>query len=397
MTYLPRIADEALAAAIDTFPVVMLDGARAAGKTTSAARVVTSELRFPRDLAFVQADPGGVLADEIRPVLVDEWQLAGTELLWAAKSIVDADPAPGGFILAGSVEPEAYGPTYPLTGRSVRIALRPMTRRELEGGGAEPLWLERLLAGQVATPGRRHPRFDIGDLAITGFPAAARLAGSADWLRSYAGTIAERSVEDKRDPVRVNRLLRVLAECESQAVPDEYLWRSADINRVTLAAYEQMLTRTHIRADLPAWESNRIKRITTYPKRQYVDTALALALARIGPDQLRRDPALAGRFLESFVATQLRPECDRLGGVLHHVRTKGGEREVDLLIELDHGLVAVEVKAGVEPRPADARHLLWLREQLGDRLLATVVLHRGEATFELVDGVWAVPVTSLWT
>jgi hypothetical protein len=78
------------------------------------------------------------------------------------------------------------------------------------------------------------------------------------------------------------------------------------------------------------------------------------------------------------------------------VRTKGGEREIDLLIELDGGLVAAEVKAGVEPRPADARHLVWLREQLGDRLLATVVLHRGEATFELVEGVWAVPVTSLW-
>ncbi len=383
-------------AALETFPVVMLDGARATGKTTSASRAASSELRLPRDLALVESDPARVLTDGGRPVLVDEWQLAGTGLLWAAKAIVDEDPTPGSLILAGSVEPEAYGPTYPLTGRSVRIALRPMTRRELDGAGAGPLWLERLLGGEVTVPGRRHPRMDVADLVVTGFPAASGLSSSAEWLRSYAGTITEREVGDRRDPIRVNRLLRVLAESESQAVPDEHLWRSADINRATLAAYEQMLTRTHIRADLPAWESNRLKRITTYPKRQYVDAALALALARIGPDQLRRDPALAGRYLESFVAAQLRPECDRLGGVLHHVRTKGGEREIDLLIELDGGLVAAEVKAGVEPRPADARHLVWLREQLGDRLLATVVLHRGEATFELVEGVWAVPVTSLW-
>ncbi|WP_436698971.1 ATP-binding protein [Nocardioides sp. BYT-33-1] len=272
-----------------------------------------------------------------------------------------------------------------------------MSRRELDGGGAGPLWLERLTAGEITVPGRRCPRLEIEDLAITGFPAASGLASSAEWLRSYAGTIAERSVEDRRDPVRVHRLLRVLAESESQAVPDEQLWRSADINRATLAAYDQMLTRTHIRADLPAWESNRLKRITTYPKRQYVDAALALALARIGPDELHRDPALAGRYLESFVAAQLRPECDRIGGVLHHLRTKGGEHEVDLLVELDDGIVAAEVKAGVVPRPADARHLVWLREQLGDRVRAAVVLHRGEATFELVDGVWAVPITSFWT
>ena len=397
MAYLPRIADRTLAEAIRTFPVVMLDGARATGKTTSASRAAASEIRFPRDLALVESDPSRVLVDGDRPVLVDEWQLAGTDLLWAAKSIVDSDPVPGFFVLAGSVEPEAYGPTYPLTGRSVRIALRPMTRRELEGNGGGTLWLERLLAGEVTVPGRRSPRLDIEDLVVTGFPAASKLASSAEWLRSYAATIAERTVEDRRDPVRVNRLLRVLAEAESQAAPDEHLWRSADIDRKTLAAYEQMLARTHIRADLPAWESNRLKRITTYPKRQYVDAALALALARLGPDQLRRDPRLAGRYLESFVAAQLRPECDRLGGVMHHLRTKGGEREIDLLVELDSGIVAIEVKSGVEPKRDDARHLVWLRARLGDRLQAALVLHRGEATYELVDGVWAVPITSFWT
>lgn len=397
VSYLPRVADISVSTAAETFPVVLLDGARATGKTTSASRTAATELRFPRDLALVESDPQAVLATAERPVLVDEWQLAGTDLLWTIKTIVDDDPTPGSFVLAGSVEPEAYGPTYPLTGRSTRITLRPMSRRELAGDGAGPLWLERLLDGALARPRAGSARFDIEDLTVTGFPAASGLAGSADWLRSYAATIAERSVEERRDPVRVNRLLRVLAESESRAVPDEHLWRTADINRETLRSYDDMLRRTHIRADLPAWESNRIKRITTYPKRQYVDAALALALARIGPGELSRDPALAGRYLESFVAAQLRPECDRMGGVLHHLRTKGGEREIDLLLELDDGIVALEVKASVQPKPADARHLLWLREQMGGRVLASAVLHRGAATFELVDGVWAIPVTSMWT
>lgn len=396
MAYLPRIADHVLAEAIETFPVVLLDGARATGKTTTASRLAASEFRLPRDLALVESDPESVLAGAERPVLVDEWQLAGTDLLWAIKAIVDDDPRPGSFILTGSVEPVAYGPTYPLTGRGTHITMRPMSRRELLGAGTDSLWLDRLLAGELTVAGRRWPQSMVDELTVTGFPAAPPRS-SAEWLRSYAMTIAERSVEERRDPVRVTRLLRVLAESESQAVPDEHLWQAADINRATLAAYRQMLERTHIRADLPAWESNRLKRITTYPKCQYVDAALALALARIGPAELGRDPALAGRYLESFVAAQLRPECDRLGAAPHHLRTRGGEHEIDLLIELEDGIVAIEVKAGVRPRPADARHLTWLRDQLGERILATVVLHRGDAAFELVDGVWALPVTSLWS
>lgn len=396
MAYLPRVIDQLLADRLETSSVVLLDGARATGKTTTASRLAKSEFRFPRDLDLVESDPHQVLAGADRPVLVDEWQLAGTELLWAIKAIVDDDPSPGSFILTGSVEPAAYGPTYPLTGRGTHVTLRPMSRRELVGRGAGPLWLDRLLAGELTVPGRGWLGTEVGELTVTGFPAAPARS-SADWLRSYALTIAERDIENRRDPVRVTRLLRVLAESESQAVPDEHLWRAADINRATLASYRQMLERTHIRADLLAWESNRLKRITTYPKLQYVDAALALALARVGPTELRRDPILAGRYLESFVAAQLRPECDRAGAVLHHVRTKGGEHEIDLLIELERGMVAIEVKAGVRPRAADARHLVWLREQLGERLLASIVLHRGDTTFQLVDGVWALPISSLWS
>ncbi|MEJ7800499.1 MAG: hypothetical protein WKF60_08275, partial [Ilumatobacter sp.] len=60
-------------------------------------------------------------------------------------------------------------------------------------------------------------------------------------------------------------------------------------------------------------------------------------------------------------------------------------------------LIVIDVKAGVNPTPRDARHLAWLRDRFGDRLDASLVMHRGEATFQLVDGVWAVPISSLWS
>lgn len=376
-------------------PVVLLDGARATGKTTSARRLVRSALHLPGDLAQLAADVERTLHDAPKPLLIDEWQLAGTELLWAIKSLVDDDPSPGSFLLTGSVAPETYGPTYPLTGRGVRLQLWPMNERELAGRGSDPTWLERVLSGEHFVVGKRWPATTAEMLSTTGFPAAP-ISEPALWLRAYADSIAERSVEERRDPGRVGRLLRVLAELESQAVPDEHVWRSADIGRDTFLAYMRMLERTHVVQPLPAWHTDRLKRLTTYPKRQLVDAALALAVARVTPEELRRDPTLEGRYLESFVVAQLRPECDAIGAEMWHLRSKAGEREVDLVIEHHDDLVAIEIKAGTRPRPADAKHLRWFRDEMGDRVRCCIVLHRGEAAFELVDGVWALPIGSLW-
>ena len=87
--YLPRHADRALALAVAQHPIVMVEGARGVGKTTSARRVAASVLEFPRDLPRLAVDPAAALRDLPGPVLVDEWQLAGVDLVWAIKRIVD--------------------------------------------------------------------------------------------------------------------------------------------------------------------------------------------------------------------------------------------------------------------------------------------------------------------
>ena len=147
----------------------------------------------------------------------------------------------------------------------------------------------------------------------------------------------------------------------------------------------------------PAWQTNRLKRLTSYPKRFTVDAALSLAIAGVGEEELSTDPALAGHYLESFVAAQLRPETEVRGGGLYHVRARAGEHEVDLVVEIEGRLIGIEVKHAVRPRPEDAKHLAWFAESMGDRVAAAVVLHRGTATYELQPGVWALPITSMWS
>ncbi|MGH3274014.1 MAG: hypothetical protein ACRDNZ_06760, partial [Streptosporangiaceae bacterium] len=75
-----------------------------------------------------------------------------------------------------------------------------------------------------------------------------------------------------------------------------------------------------------------------------------------------------------------------------------GRVEVDLVVETaDARIVGIEVKAASTISPADARHLAWLRDQVGEQFAAGVILHTGPHAFPLGDRIVAAPVSSLWS
>lgn len=60
-------------------------------------------------------------------------------------------------------------------------------------------------------------------------------------------------------------------------------------------------------------------------------------------------------------------------------------------------LLGIEIKATSAPTANDARHLRWLRDELGDRFMQGIVLHTGPATYPLGDQLTAVPICALWS
>jgi uncharacterized protein len=136
---------------------------------------------------------------------------------------------------------------------------------------------------------------------------------------------------------------------------------------------------------LSSFSTNRLKRLTTYPKRFFADVTLALTLAALTSDDLRRQPTVAGHYLESYVLQQLRPQADRVGGLASHVRTSAGEREVDVIVEVGSQVVAFEVKHTTRPGPDDAASLAWLRDQLEDRFTAGFVVHTDRVLAAMKD------------
>jgi len=64
------------------------------------------------------------------PLLIDEWHVVPEEL-GAVKRSADADPGPGRYVITGSARSDLHGPTWPGTGRVVRLPIWPMGQREL--------------------------------------------------------------------------------------------------------------------------------------------------------------------------------------------------------------------------------------------------------------------------
>ena len=391
-----------------------LVGPRASGKTTTAARYARTVVRLDRsaEARVVAADPDVAIEGLAEPVLLDEWQEV-PEVLGAVKRACDAEPRPGRFILAGSVRAETKAATWPGTGRITRIAVYPMTAGEQSGAPEVPL-VDRIARGELAAPGTRSavgagsPNLrDYLEAALRGgFPQAAlRLKERARrrWLDAYVEEIVTRDsllVGELYDSVRLARFFEAYALNSAGVTDDSTLWQAAGINRRTALGYLRLLQRLHIVDELPAWTSNRLKRLSLAPKRFLVDPSLLAAVTGATSESAMRDANLLGRLLETLAVAQLRAQAtvSEHRCRLYHLRQHHGRHEIDVIAELDaQRLVAFEIKATAAPSAADARHLAWLRDHTGEQFIAGVVLHTGPGAFPLGDRLWAQPISSLWT
>jgi uncharacterized protein len=81
---------------------------------------------------------------------------------------------------------------------------------------------------------------------------------------------------------------------------------------------------------------------------------------------------------------------------LAHFRDRSGI-EVDVTIERPGGrIVAVEVKSATTTNQADTKGPRFLRDRLGDRFQAGLLLHTGPLTAHLTHRIWAAPISALW-
>jgi len=226
------------------------------------------------------------------------------------------------------------------------------------------------------------------------------------WLENYVEQVVTGDVphsEGARDPARLRRYLEAYALNSAGTAADVKIYQVAVINQRTAAAYERALSSLFVVEALPAWTSSRIKRTMLSPKRYVVDPGILGAVLHIDTEGVLRDGDLLGRvidtFIDTFIASQLRAEAPVAAARPrpYHLGDVNGRHEVDILGELSgQHVLAFESKAASAPRSKEAAHLVWLREQLGDRFVAGVVFHTGPRVYELGERIVAAPICSLW-
>ena len=178
--------------------------------------------------------------------------------------------------------------------------------------------------------------------------------------------------------------------------------------KTTTGPYRDVLDRLWVLDPVPAWAPTRshIRRLSLPPKHQLADPALAARLLGLdagallaghgtGPP-IPRDGTLLGALFESLLTLSLRVYAQASEARVFHLRTSGGEHEVDLIVERADGrVVAIEVKLSRDIGDEDVRHLRWLGDRLGEGLLDAVILTTGEEAYRRPDGIAVVPAALL--
>lgn len=393
--------------------VVVVQGARQVGKTTLinqvverlGGQVVTLDDDLTREAA--QADPAGFLRQNPHGLLgIDEVQRVPA-LGLALKLAVDRDPSPGRFLLTGSANLLRLPAMQDsLAGRAENVDLYGFSQGEI--AGVHERFVDRLLAGESFIGHRSDlARADyLARACAGGYPEAlARPAGRrrSAWFDNYLRRIVERDAPDISGLHRLNELpmlLRLLAARNAGELNLANLANDLGMPVRTLDPYLELLETLFLLHRLPAWSTNLSQRVVSRPKLALHDTGLAARLINVSATGagVTANAEVAGHLLEGFVAGELRRQLtwSDSDARLFHYRDRHGA-EVDFILETDDGRVAaIEVKASSTVTARDTKWLTQLRDLLGKRFVAGVVLHTGTTTAPFGPQVTAVPIDALW-
>jgi uncharacterized protein len=405
----PRRASSAVVEALADTRVVLVNGARQAGKSTLVRAIAGVRAAEWRDLDLAQDrqsalhDPVGFISFD-GPMVIDEIQRA-PDLLLAIKTSVDADPRPGRFLLTGSsrlLGLRAVPDTLP--GRMETIELWPFSQGEID----------RTTDGFIDAafrfgPAMRHEttvtRANYADRIVRGgFPeAVARtdVRRRGRFLDSYVQNLIDREVRQLAEIERVPQLTmltRLLAARSGQLVPPGSLESELRLTRPTIARYIQLLEEVFLIKRIPGWPRNLGTRATATAKLVFVDSGIAARMLAMDSHTLRRPGAPFGPMLENFVLSELVRQITWSQELvdLYHYRDHN-KVEVDAVLENRRGqTVGIEVKASTTVRSEDFSGLRRLAERLGDDFLVGLVLYTGHTTLPFGPKLRAMPVSALW-
>jgi uncharacterized protein len=335
MEFIKRKLTKEINESLSHFPVVAVVGPRQCGKSTliryllnNDRELIYLDLERQSDLQKLDEAEWFFQSQKEKIICLDEIQRK-PEIFPLIRSLVDEWRKNSSFVILGSASRDLLKQSSEsLAGRISYKRLTPFLWTEINHHGDLEQYLIR-----------------------GGFPGsflAETNSISMEWKENFISAFIERDLGQwtGSSPVSVRRLWMMLAHNNGQTVNFSSLGNSLGLSNTTIKSYIDILQSTFMLDIVPPNLVNTAKRLVKTPKVYISDAGILTALLGLEDFiQLAGHPVF-GSLWEGIVLTNLRghfPNTD-----ISFYRTNHGS-EIDFLVQLNRGLIAIECKASKAP------------------------------------------------
>ena len=282
--------------------------------------------------------------------------------------------------------------------RRLRFVLCGSSARKLKREGTN------LLAGRAVrralhpfVPAELGPDWALADaLAFGTLPIIWQAPSRQEALTAYVQLYLREEIQAEalvRNLPGFARFLPIAALFHGQTLNVASLARDAEVSRMTVNGYIEVIEDTLLAFRLPAFEGRMRVRERRHPKLYWVDAGIVRALKRqLGPLAAEE----RGPLFEGWVANLLRIHNDYQGlfdDWYYWAPADAARTEVDFLLRRGHDWLAIEAKSGTGAGPDELRGLRAIEGLTG--LRRRLLVYRGERRLTTADGIEVWPVAAL--
>lgn len=393
-----RTLESILKIALDTFPVVLLNGARQVGKSTLALEKFKNYLTFDDGelRLYAKENPKGFLRNLELPICLDEIQKVPS-LLEYIKIEIDTNRKNGDFLLTGSSNVLDHKESKDtLAGRLCELRLHPLSSKEKNDKSDENV-IEKLLHRDFKLPKKEYSDVVCQHILDGGYPEILGLEGLSKelWFISYNATYIERDARDLADIRDIDSFIKfvnVLASRSGTILNKSSLSSDIGIKDITTDNYLSIISRIYQATLLKPYFVNIGKQFVKSPKLFFNDTGVLCSLLHINSKEQLLGSNYSGQIFETYIFGELQKHLSYLEKSAHmfHYRTND-KKEIDFIIEVENEILAIEVKQSSSVKKEDFKHIIDLQNRYKEKSCLGVVFYNGDMVVEFSDDLVALP------
>lgn len=422
--YEKRIIDEPLQEYFEFLPAILIEGAKAVGKTETCSQIAKTIYSLDNETTrlILIGNPETILTDE-HPVLLDEWQLA-PELWSYVRHQIDQGLSAGSVLFTGS-SIRVNSRIHSGAGRIIRMKMRPYTveERQMSEEYIRVSELFDLSDVEKKVHGKTKQKISdyLDEIFKSGFPGIRNKPEKIRTLLldSYIENIIEHEFSENgfvvKKPDSLLAWMRAYAASIGtttafQTIIDTAMANSDEApSKPTATNYREALRTLYIIDEVQPFlpVGKLYPNLSKSPKHFMLDPAIALCLLGVGKEQIEKykvpkhvakfNQNLLGQLLESLVYQSLIVYAEANDAKLYYYRDKRGTKEIDFILEKGSSLILFEVKANPEAKDQYVQTMNWFEEIVREEFEVTkVLLNTGPAAFtRKSDHVHVVPIAML--